>query len=321
MLQIALPALCLPIKLQCLNELESAMNDMSVLATIGGPLFVTSTYLAGKYSVLMYLKNDAAQYLTRQLAPSYFVSWPPNMNTLRQIHILDSRVGTLRNVHMVTFKDFPTYDQRKEAKRMLRKTLGAEPGCEILETEPFVHNPSLPMFNLDGGVNRYVADTVLGPAAKSVLIQRKRGRIDQPVKTAFRDEPREPITIVIWVRQSKDEASARTSIPRQIWSALTGEAPPLMNLQPGDRIMIVIEYCSSSAHPGIDRTVIDHVPHDRPLAIITSNPDRLTRRADEVATILNFLDGEWWSQGGRFDNMNTGIWFNVADHPRGSSGA
>jgi hypothetical protein len=89
-----------------------------------------------------------------------------------------------------------------------------------------------------------------------------------------------------------------------------------MNLRPDDHIVVAIEYCSSSQHPWTDREVQKLIPQDRPVHIITTNPDRLTRRASEVSNILNELaanDGKWFSQGAKFEGLKLDTWFTVAE--------
>ena len=125
---------------------------------------------------------------------------------------------------------------------------------------------------------------------------------------------REPINVIIWIRKSQTDSS--TSLARQIWSALTQRAPPLKDLRAHDRIIIVVEVCSSSKHPFTDREVHKLVPTDLPMHIITSNPDRMTRRSDEVVDILSELgtEGKWYTQAAKFEHVKQRTWIDVSQY-------
>ncbi|KAK3717463.1 hypothetical protein LTR37_005853 [Vermiconidia calcicola] len=58
--------------------------------------------------------------------------------------------------------------------------------------------------------------------------------------------------------------------------------------------------CSSSKHPLSDRRLFHSLPRDLPISILTVNPDRLTRRLEEINTIVADLavkGGSWFSSG------------------------
>jgi len=91
-----------------------------------------------------------------------------------------------------------------------------------------------------------------------------------------------------------------------------------MELKTNDRILVLVEYCSSSAHPWTDRLVREAIPSDRPVTIITANPDTLTRRAEGVEQILEEMalngGGAWCSQGASFGDVARSDWFKVDEH-------
>ena len=314
MLKVALPTLRFPIDLNCLNTIGPAMRGCEALSTLRSELFVAINVLAGNYGVLFHFKGDAAQGLTRQLTPSYFMKWPAGMDALPQVHIPNGRIASMSNCHIVSFASKPSTKQIEHIKMTLGTFLNAN-GCRALHSEPFLHRVSSPIFNVDGCISRQVHDRVLCPIAKSALSLQVEGRAQREVAIGFADKPREPVTIVIWARQSPDMGTVSTTISRQVWTALTSHAPPLMSLQVDDRIVVVVEYCSSSKHPQTDRQLFKVIPTDRPLRIITSNPDRLTRRSQEVPMLLENLaeDVEWWSQGVTFNEMSQSAWFRVSD--------
>lgn len=316
MLQSAMGALKLPIVHNAFDDLPTAMGDWATLNDIKHNLFAACTELAGKYSILMLCQTDNARRITQDLAPSYWLDAPPTTAHLPHVHILEQTIGSLRNWHMITFKNDPTDAQLNAAKYQLWSRLDSR-DCKVLCTKAFRHQAQQPFFEADGSVSKRMVEKVLSPLAKKALSARSRGNSHRDVTVAVVPADREPINLMIWARQSLDEKTARTSISRQVWSTLTSKAPPLMSLHPDDRIIVVVEYCSSFAHPWEDRLVQEQLPLDRPIVILTSNPNRVTRRAEEADFIFEQLAGEtgsWWSRGAAFDGVAQDEWFEVAEH-------
>ena len=75
-------------------------------------------------------------------------------------------------------------------------------------------------------------------------------------------------------------------------------------LHPQDELAIMVEVCSSSVHPGVDRSMARRMVSSQSEAdanlsttIVTANPGRMTR-CEEVEVILDWLDsinGKWVS--------------------------
>ncbi|KAK3679881.1 hypothetical protein LTR78_000257 [Recurvomyces mirabilis] len=159
-------------------------------------------------------------------------------------------------------------------------------------------------------------------SSKTALSSVTRGSISRDITVSV-DGHRPtgpPRTYVIWTRQSVSETAVTTSIPRQIWSTLTAQESPLTSMRSHDRLLVFVEYCSSSAHPWRDRQLIKHIPRERPLILLTSNPDRLSRRPEEIKlTVEDFLapGDTWLSRGAGFDGVERDTWFDVEDEVGG----
>ncbi|KAK4541083.1 hypothetical protein LTR36_008308 [Oleoguttula mirabilis] len=283
-------------ELGCTTELDQAMNDMNSLLKLTSAkpiLFAVKTQLAERYGVLMHFNGGSAQSMTRDLAPSYFVNWPDELQAtcLTHVHIPDSRVGSLGNCHLVSFKHLPSTDQVDAAKEVLAARLRSD-GSRSLCTDAFRHSETSPTFAIDGSVGRRALDKTLSPLVKSALSQSLRHGISRGLTLGFDidEDARPPRTVVIWTRQSAHEGRAH------------------------DRIVIAVEYASSSAHPWVDRRVKDLLPHDQPIVVVTPNPDRLTRRSNELGHLIGEITangGQWWSQGAQWDGMRSDTWFDV----------
>ncbi|KAK3646100.1 hypothetical protein LTR56_008717 [Elasticomyces elasticus] len=315
----AVSALSLPTELNCLDDARKGMHDMSLLATLVETmpqLFALNSQLKGTHGVLFHFDSETAQCMTRHNLPSYFMDWPKSIRTRcqAQVHVPDCQIATLGNCHLVFFTTSPSPTEIETVTTSLKAFLQAG-DCRVLSTEPFRCSTNSTMFNTDGGIQRQALDKILSPLAKTALSLRARGSIARDVTMEVTSLARKPVTKVIWTRQSEDDTTATTSISRQVWTALTSGAPPLVSVHPQDRLVIVVEYCSSSKHPWFDRQLRSMLPTDRPLEILTCNPDRLTRRADEVEPILNELvaaNGSWYSQGAGFGELPAETWFDVS---------
>jgi hypothetical protein len=231
-----------------------------------------------------------------------------------QVHIIDATLGALRNFHLVTFAEKPNGRGLREARHAVRKHLRAGP-CVIVTTELFEHDAE-PIFGVDGCI-RSQAVRRLTRLVVAALCQAPESGIEQQVKLTLGEVARPPKTVLIWTRQSWKDTKSRTSIPRQVWSALTSGAKPLQDLHLDDRIVVAIEYCSSSKHPFADRWIADTIRSDRSVELLTSNPNRVTRRAAEIDHVLAQLSmrgGTWWSQGARFGSLASKDWYMVEGH-------
>lgn len=268
------------------------------------PLPATS-WLEDKYGVLIYFDDRAARNMAKILAPSFFLTMKPEWGMHQQIHVLEGRVATLRNCMLLVFNSFPNGLAIKDATARVRKPLGAVEACSRVKTEPFRLNKASMPFTVGGSLPKAAMDKILTPLVKKALKKsmedRKRPSETEDeiarVKCAIGGSARGPRTIVVWLRKSEAEKKGKTSIPRQLWSILTSEAPPLMDLRLEDRIVVLVEYCSSAANPLSDRAIKDAASPDRPIDLLTANPDRFTRRPEEVAKAYERTGDEWYTQG------------------------
>jgi hypothetical protein len=305
------------------SEIPAAMLSMETLLEYRSqdrvPLPMTAQ-LAGKYGVIFYSDDKAARAMVKKLSPSFFVMMMPPWDALEHIHVLEGRLATLSGCLLVSYKVSPSKHKVKEVRRRLQKHLGAETGCPWVTTEPFeIDEESMP-FTIGGNTKKSVMDNILTPLVRQALLQSKMRQKQQggeeseieQVKCALSGSERDPKTVVLWVRKSEAERKGKTSIPRQLWSILTSEAPPLMDLHLEDRVVVLIEYCSSAANPLSDRVVKDAVIPDRPVHLLTANPDRFTRRPEEIAYAYQRTGDDWHTQGLR-STPSPADWVRVKD--------
>lgn len=308
LLQAAMSSLkdCASIK-GAVNAVPGAMMSMETLVKHLHNQYIpkpASSWLSGKYGVIVYLDDQAAREKLNKLAPGFFVALFSSLDMEQQVHILEGRIGTFSNCMLLTFRSLPGGNKAKHAANQVRKHLGAAEGCSRVTTEPFRLDKDHMPFSVNGNTRRTTMDKVLSPlmrqGLKKTLEARKRasGTAEEigQLKCAFGDAPRDPRIVVLWVRKSEGE-KGKTSIPRQLWSMLTCGAPPLMDLRLEDRVVVLVEYCSSAANPLSDRVVKDAVNADRQVDIVTANPDRFTRRPEEVAHAFRRPGDEWYTQG------------------------
>ncbi|EON64920.1 hypothetical protein W97_04154 [Coniosporium apollinis CBS 100218] len=166
-----------------------------------------------------------------------------------------------------------------------------------------------PIFRVDGLAAMRVRDRQLCPRLRKAI--RGREQADTAI-LACRDPSapeRKPVTVVIWTRTSREDHIESLSTIRQIWSTLVTPPPCLEAWHPDDRLVVAHEQCSSSQHPWQDRLLWKRIPQDRPVFLLTANPDRLTRRSGEVALLVELIQntgGAWWSRGIVDLGMETG---------------
>jgi hypothetical protein len=268
------------------------------------PLPMTSR-LSGKFGVIIYFDDKTARETIKKLSPSFFVMMMTDWDVMSHIHVLEGRLATLQNCLLVSYKVFPSRAKIQSVKGRLQKHLGVKDWCMRVTTEPFLIDEDTMPFTFGGNTKKSAMDKVLTPLVRTALLKQKmrkkqqggKEEVIEQVHCDVGDSAREPRTVVLFARQSEGEMRKKTSIPRQVWSMLTGGAPPLMDLRIEDRIVVVVEYCSSAANPLSDRVVRDAVLCDRPVDLVTANPDRFTRRPDEVTQGYERPDDEWYTQG------------------------
>jgi hypothetical protein len=283
------------------------------------PLPMTSR-LSAKYGVIMYFDNKTARESIKKLSPSFFVMMMADWDVMNHIHVLEGRLATLQNCLLVSYKNFPARHKIQSVKARLQKHLGVEDWCMRVTTEPFIIDEDSMPFTIGGNTKKSAMDRVLTPLVRKALLKQKMRKKQQggteevieQVRCDIGESEREPRTVVLFARQSEGEMRKKTSIPRQIFSMLTGGAPPLMDLRLQDRIVVVVEYCSSAANPLADRVVKDAVLGNRPVHLVTANPDRFTRRPEEVTQGYGRPGDEWYTQGLR-NTLSRAEWVRVKD--------
>ena len=104
-------------------------------------------------------------------------------------------------------------------------------------------------------------------------------------------------------------------MPRQLWNILTRPHDAFYPVTNDDKITVAIEFGSSAAHPMTDRVLIQELLRAEPYThILTVNPDRLTRRSDEVVSLLARLGSAvWWTCGCQTDDVTQNEWCAVSE--------
>ncbi|KAK8195421.1 uncharacterized protein BKA78DRAFT_342257 [Phyllosticta capitalensis] len=79
-------------------------------------------------------------------------------------------------------------------------------------------------------------------------------------------------------------------------------------------VLILHELCSSSAHPMSDRRIFNFIPDEDPVWLLTTNPDRLTRRREEVLSLAQMFSatgGGWLTTGIQDNDPQVSDWVPV----------
>lgn len=265
--------------------------------------------MANKYVVIFHVHRRAFHEASRALGQSYFVQFEENTQFCQdQVHILETQLAGLANCHVLSFTQMPTDEIVDTA---INEILGLfdVPEARISRIKPVLLSRAL--FRADGLTDRLVLDS-FATLMKAVLQKNRGSKVGINLELCSSPLPmREPNTYVVFTRQSSEESGAlsNTSIPRQATSLFTSPESPIRDLQPQDKIIVVVEVCSSHKHPLQDRTIFQKLPHTENLVFLTANVDRLTRRKDEVEQILS--KGKWFSTG--FHNSRT-EWVDVKEN-------
>ncbi|KAK7540431.1 hypothetical protein IWX92DRAFT_390090 [Phyllosticta citricarpa] len=126
--------------------------------------------------------------------------------------------------------------------------------------------------------------------------------------------PSSPLVLVVFfLRRSRGDAVVSTSTLRQLCSMLASLPERLRN-EPNSYFHILHECCSSSAHPANNRLIFKGILLGQPTWVLTANPDRFTRRTDEVeelARILRETGGGWMTTGVNDDDVELSEWVHV----------
>lgn len=181
-------------------------------------------------------------------------------------------------------------------------------------TEPMQYNAlgiSTGLFRMDGQLNAWVGDRILRPrvsAAYRASMSRKgtsgssRSSLAQPTRTVA-SRPNAPFThCIIYVRISTAvQEDSGATCERQFLELLDRINDFEDSIMQIKKIIVAIEYCSSSQHPWTCRKLPQSLLNTKDrLLLLSVNPDRVTRISQEVPTIAQSLaetGSEWWTLG------------------------
>lgn len=159
--------------------------------------------------------------------------------------------------------------------------------------------PSATPLPTDGRLDKTVRDQYLAPLIKAMIktrttVSRNTQQIVQQstlLMAVDKDSAFDNRTVVLLGRHSGEDHGGRDSIPFQIWSVMKSPPACLINLGENDHLFVVAEYVSSATRQWQDREIWNELPKNRPVILVSSRPDRVTRRADEVDAIADFVEG------------------------------
>ncbi|THW85869.1 hypothetical protein D6D17_09146 [Aureobasidium pullulans] len=311
MIRHAIDALIRPVTSGAYNQLVPAHILPQVLKglQIMDGMSAVRESMANKYVVIFHVHRRSFHESSRALGQSYFVQFEKHAEHCEShVHILETQLAGLENCHVLTFTQMPTKTIADTAIAEIKQLFGV-PGARITRTTPVML--SKPLFRADGMTDRPVLDHFAGQM-KTALQKNRGSKTDINLEICTNSPvPRDPNTYVVFTRQSAEESGAlsNTSVPRQATSIFTSPESPLRGLQAHDKIVVMVEVCSSHKHPLRDRTIFERLPVGENLVFLTANVDRLTRRADEVDEILS--KGRWISSG--LHEART-TWFDVAEN-------
>jgi hypothetical protein len=265
-----------------------------------------------KWAVVAHISGEHANAALQNQRPSFFVNWSGALGFESQIHVIDTPVYNVEDCMLITCSREPSSSDTHNMLVELGEKLGTSSADTDWVTEPF-QNKDDGWFRADGILEMRFKDRVIFPNARSALGHQKAGALregtllfvdpdsdipqdsgtDSDTESNEAPQARPKWTWVIWTRQSNEDGSkARTTIPLQLTTLISSEL--LLLRQPGDRICVFIESSSSNRHPWADRSLPYLIPRDRPIHMLTVNPDRITRRAEEIPKVLDLLDGGVW---------------------------
>ncbi|SMY27121.1 unnamed protein product [Zymoseptoria tritici ST99CH_1A5] len=264
--------------------------------------------------VAVHLPGVPAARALEKRRPSFFVGWSEDSPFGPQVHILDDKVVNNRYCMLISSSREPTREECEAMIKELEEELGVPTTGKSWVTQPFKKGDD-PWFRADGVLEKRFKEEVINEAVRKLDAERrvcearpegllsKGPSTDLDFKGAFNPEapngPRRACTIVVYTRTSKEDGSkTRITIPKQTTTTLG--SPFLRFRRRGDRVWVFKEMCSSNKHAWKERCMTAKIPRDRPIIMLSSNPDRVTRRPDEVLMIVEFVKetgGAWYTQG------------------------
>jgi hypothetical protein len=242
----------------------------------------------------------------RCLGPSFFLSGE-DIPCERHVQIIEN-IGGKRFCLLLSFKHDPVKEDIDGSLELLREQLGLSRSRRVVTSQLLRISKDRPLFRIDGSRLDNTASRKLSGALRDVIVNQKQSYRDPALQVV--PEGRAPVCWVFVLRQSQEDSiPAKTSIPRQLWTMLTSNNAPFDKLEKLNKISVIVELCSSHKHPITDRMIFEDIPHDLPLVFLTANPDRLTRRDDEIELIL--AKGRWFTRGSSGKNTT---WVDVQEN-------
>lgn len=250
-------------------------------------------------AVMVILSGTKAKEALCQLQPSFFIFPPATLNCRPQVHIIDTPVCGCALPLLLGFTRKPQEVTIEHAIKCVYRVLGLPSpntgwiidSTSCIATEPFTKQDGVAWFRADGVLEMNFKDRVLSRYLRRAMAKLRSTHFD---KKRIRDSNLfvgKSVRWVLWVRQSNEDGKrARDTIPRQLTtllvSTILGD-----EFSEGDEVVICCELCSSSKHPLRDRRLWNAVRGmtGMPIRLLTVNPDRMTRRADEVDAIRTHI--------------------------------
>ncbi|SMR59935.1 unnamed protein product [Zymoseptoria tritici ST99CH_3D1] len=274
----------------------------------------------GQWGVVVHLPGVPAAMALEKRRPSFFVPWSGDSPFGSQVHILDVKVIEHSYCMLISSSRKPSRDECKGMAKELEEKLNVPSTGKSWVTHPFKKELA-PWFRADGVLDKHFKEQVINKQAEKVTAEsrvceaRPEGLLYVPTDsgsdTAPKFDPgsdpvamigpRGPVVLILVTRQSGDDGDkTRTTIPKQATTLLGSRL--LFHRQEGDTIIWLVEMCSSNQHDFDERIMMSHIPRsgDKPIFLMSVNPDRVTRRPEEVPIILKIVQdsgGVWVTQG------------------------
>lgn len=292
------------------RDIATIVQDQTSLADLASRHNISAACRKthGTWAVLFHCPKKAYLERCRSLSPSFFLASSSDVGCQPQVHVLEGATADRRHCLAMFFPDQPSFAVIDEATNLLRRTFGLPADTPFIHTAPD-YRVTDPMFRADGLIAMQVRDQMLSPRMRKAVRGREQADPAALTYQTLSTPAREPITVVVWARTSRGDSSESMSTIRQVWSILVTPPPFLDAWQDDDQLVVAHEKCSSSQHPWRDRRLWSQIPQGRPVFLLTANPDRLTRRSEEVAPLAELIGktgGAWWSRGVMDPDMEPG---------------
>lgn len=322
--QAALECLQHPLEHSYGSSLQDSLGDTTLLGRLNKchDISHAERELRGSFLVVMARAKSCKDFLriTRRCAPSLFVDFSPEIACKAQVHILEAAVMRCKSSLLLSFSTEPTHTNIQAAISSITAVLGLNfSQDDWVSTLPYRHTQTVtPVFLPTGRANHVFFDQVICPRLRATL---STSLADPEYPTlvstsAAMEDDAPPHCAILWIRQSTMEQA--DCLAKQLWCILNDASNPILPLRPRDSLQIIVEVSSSSRRPLRDRILFDKIIESvsTPFTMLTTSPDRLTRRSSEVEMMISHIQqrgGRWMSMGCISEDFSTKEWCNVAD--------